>query len=1602
MKLMRIVQRVLCMAWLLNAAAVLAMQPTAVELQSVGASEITLKIQFDSLRVVQKREGSTWIAVVEMPGYSRLQLPGKPVLPMTQLMLAIPPTGTPELVVVDQNIETRTVGDIERAKIESSEQILWPEQGSGFPERFIEMSEPAIVRHQRLVKLELYPVRYLAASQSIQFLRSATVRIHFSRTPDGSIDLPRVKSAAADPAFEQFYRNSLLNYEQAKAWRVQQEVMQAVVESVSPLQAPFRYKIYLQEDGVYGVSGSELEQAGADLSTIDPNTLAISNRGSALPILVEGGKDGRFDPQDRIVFIGQHLRGDFSRYSWYTDENVYWLTWGQGIGARFSEVSGIDNGTTSDTLLTCRQKIHLERDLIYERLLDVPREDLDHWFWRQMNGHESGLGVDLPVFNPVADSPLSIRVHLFGQTSIAAQNPDHHILFALNGQSIGEIYGDGKNDMLFEQHLQKFTLQPANNRLTFSLPVDINGLSVDAVLLDWVQIEYEKELIVVQDSLRFEIEGGSPRTVSLRGFVDSAPYLLTTSGLRIAQYHAVREGDAYRLDFTARNRTATDYYAVSRDRLKKITGLTADSPSAWRSTAQGADYIIITHADFIEPAQRLADYRRTQGYRTAVVRVDDVYDEFNHGIYDPRAIRAFVHYAYHHWQKPAPLFLLLFGDSTNLMDKKIARYSKKPSFVPAMMEYTRSWGMTASDNYFVAVNGDDILPDLLVGRFPAASLENAQNLVDKTIAYRDTPIVDDWRRQVCLLTGSEGGLAEMGMTLYRNYIPSYMMTNFLNTAADSPYFGTTEDLADYFNNGQVLLTFLGHGGGGVYLDTELFLTKDIALLNNQNKYPVIFSITCFVGHFDNADTPSLGEELLKAKNRGIVAHFGSAGRAYIGYYDNMHESLFDAIFSRNVRLIGEIATLGKLNAQRQGAGYWDHIKNYLLLGDPALALAIAENTIELTLSKEVLLAGDTLSVSGRTPGVASGQVVVSVYNEDEKELLRKSLPVQNGAFNAQLFELTDSFRQNWSKLWGNGIVRAYLSNGSNDQSGAASFTINEPIQVLVQPPQPRHLESIYFYIHLPSPLIAAFGTLRSVSMEWSANTTVWTPLPMQQEQPGMWRTTVPVVEQGGSKVNYRYKLVGDNGQSFQSDIGTVQIKTMADLSIDYGSVKVGGDNQPKLEFRIKNNGEMDTAAFTAIVYNGNKTEPGFAIDSVRVQGGVRAIHDTLVTISLAPTHVGYKQFTLQVDSHNEVEESNEKNNHTSSAKFIATMAKGSGGALYSLDGNFFCTIPANALSHNTAVVLDLLKPDSYQAAVENLAIVPLPLRRSKWAPCRLSFSDTTAVYSKPLQIGVFYDSADSLTACYRRQSALRLYGWNAKSQTWFGLDSQIDTLRQTVEAIIESPIQIVALFASTDGEPPQISLAVQGQNFADGDRVSHNPVITALIEDESGFDVSREPVRLNLNNRQIDPSQYTLYQAPDLKHQLTLTVFLELSSGEHAFAIEACDVNGNSAVLSTHFIVEGEFDLLSLANHPNPFAEQTTIAFYLTDTAEQVDLAIFTVSGRRIWSHTMREATGYIELDWDGLDEDGQPVANGVYYLRFTAVSGEKKIEHIEKMARLQ
>ena len=81
-----------------------------------------------------------------------------------------------------------------------------------------------------------------------------------------------------------------------------------------------------------------------------------------------------------------------------------------------------------------------------------------------------------------------------------------------------------------------------------------------------------------------------------------------------------------------------------------------------KDPANAADYIIISHSDFLNAIQPLAAYRASQGFRVRVVDVQDIYDEFNGGVFDPQAIQGFLSYTYSNWVAPAPSFVLLVGD----------------------------------------------------------------------------------------------------------------------------------------------------------------------------------------------------------------------------------------------------------------------------------------------------------------------------------------------------------------------------------------------------------------------------------------------------------------------------------------------------------------------------------------------------------------------------------------------------------------------------------------------------------------------------------------------------------------------------------------------------------------------------------------------------------------------------------------------------------------------------------------------------------------------------------------------------------------------------
>jgi hypothetical protein len=72
-------------------------------------------------------------------------------------------------------------------------------------------------------------------------------------------------------------------------------------------------------------------------------------------------------------------------------------------------------------------------------------------------------------------------------------------------------------------------------------------------------------------------------------------------------------------------------------------------------------------------------------------------------------------------------------------------------------------------------------------------------------------------------------------------------------------------------------------------------------------------------------------------------------------------------------------------------------------------------------------------------------------------------------------------------------------------------------------------------------------------------------------------------------------------------------------------------------------------------------------------------------------------------------------------------------------------------------------------------------------------------------------------------------------------------------------------------------------------------------------------------------------------------------------------------------------------NSPNPFGATTTIAFDLENEAD-VSICIYDVKGRLV--RTLldgRRGADHHTVDWEGLDNRGNPVAGGVYFYRITA-----------------
>jgi hypothetical protein len=312
--------------------------------------------------------------------------------------------------------------------------------------------------------------------------------------------------------------------------------------------------------------------------------------------------------------------------------------------------------------------------------------------------------------------------------------------------------------------------------------------------------------------------------------------------------------------------------------------------------------------------------------------LEDVYGEFGFGEARPEAIREFLAYAYHHWKAPRLRYVLLLGDATYDF-KDYLKTGVSNQLPPLMVKTSYLW--TASDPTFAAVNGDDRLPDVAIGRLPASSAFELRSMVAKILDYETGDADLDGLLVLAADNGDAAGDFPADVDDIAFGVLSGMPVRrlYLHELGSS----MTGEIRRAFDEGASLVSYVGHGGIHLWADENVLDTSDVSSLTPQPQQPLLFTMNCLNGYFHFPYFDSLSEELLKAEGRGAIAAFSPSGLSLNGPAHLFHQALLEEVFRSRRERLGDAVLAAQERYAATGA-FPELLSIYHLLGDPALRL----------------------------------------------------------------------------------------------------------------------------------------------------------------------------------------------------------------------------------------------------------------------------------------------------------------------------------------------------------------------------------------------------------------------------------------------------------------------------------------------------------------------------------------------------------------------------------------------------------------------------------------------------------------------------------------
>lgn len=338
--------------------------------------------------------------------------------------------------------------------------------------------------------------------------------------------------------------------------------------------------------------------------------------------------------------------------------------------------------------------------------------------------------------------------------------------------------------------------------------------------------------------------------------------------------------------------------------------------------------LIICHDAFMDAMQPFIQWKKQRGIPVEMIAISGIGNNET----------SLKNYVQNYYNTKGLTYLMLIGDAAQVT----------PMYISASGH---------SDNAYAYITGSDAYPEFLVGRFSAENAAHVKTQVDRIIQYEKNPDANGTWYKKGIAIGSDQGPGDDEEFDYqhqgkiRNQLLAYTYSEIGELYDGSQGGGDAagnpgpSDVSTLVESGVGIINYTGHGGNDMFVTTE-FSNSNVEALNNNSKWPFIWSVACVNGEF--VDYTCFAEYWLRATdNSGNPAGAVSVMMSTINQswnppmeaQDQFNNMLTESITGNIKRTFGGISMFGcaKMNDAygQEGANMTD---TWTLFGDPSVVL----------------------------------------------------------------------------------------------------------------------------------------------------------------------------------------------------------------------------------------------------------------------------------------------------------------------------------------------------------------------------------------------------------------------------------------------------------------------------------------------------------------------------------------------------------------------------------------------------------------------------------------------------------------------------------------